>query len=97
LQNLSISHIDLVSGGPPCQGFSTVGSKNEKDPRNSLFCEYLRAVNEIKPNYIIFENVAGFSTMYNGSAYQALIQELDAMGFELSTVLCSLFTFSVAN
>jgi DNA (cytosine-5)-methyltransferase 1 len=55
LQNLSISHIDLVSGGPPCQGFSTVGSKNEKDPRNSLFYEYLRAVNEIKPNYIIFE------------------------------------------
>ncbi|CAC9960838.1 DNA-cytosine methyltransferase (EC 2.1.1.37) [uncultured Gammaproteobacteria bacterium] len=88
LQNLSISHIDLVSGGPPCQGFSTVGSKNEKDPRNSLFYEYLRAVNEIKPNYIIFENVAGFSTMYNGSAYQALIQELDAMGYcTISSIL----------
>ncbi|CAC9438460.1 DNA-cytosine methyltransferase (EC 2.1.1.37) [uncultured Gammaproteobacteria bacterium] len=81
LRKLSVSHVDLVSGGPPCQGFSTVGSKNKKDPRNSLFYEYLRAVNEINPNYIIFENVTGFSTMYNGFAYRALIQELDFMGY----------------
>ena len=81
LKNLGSGNIDLVSGGPPCQGFSTVGSKNKKDPRNSLFYEYLRAVKEILPSYVVFENVAGFKTMYNGSAYKTLISELNDLGY----------------
>lgn len=81
LRKLAVSNIDLVSGGPPCQGFSTVGSKNEKDPRNSLFYEYLRAVKEINPKYVIFENVSGFTTMYAGTAHKALISELDTLGY----------------
>ncbi|MBN2063698.1 MAG: DNA cytosine methyltransferase [Sedimentisphaerales bacterium] len=82
IQELGFSEISLVSGGPPCQGFSTVGSKNRQDPRNSLFYEYLRAVREIEPNYIIFENVSGFKRMYNGEVYHTLIQELDSMGYD---------------
>jgi len=85
LKKLHVTHIDLVSGGPPCQGFSTVGSKNEQDPRNSLFYEYLRAVNEINPSYIIFENVAGFTTMYDGSAYKTLIHELEILGYKTNS------------
>jgi DNA (cytosine-5)-methyltransferase 1 len=85
LKKLCIKNIDLLSGGPPCQGFSTVGSKNEKDPRNSLFYEYLRAVSELAPNYIIFENVAGFSTMYEGSAYKTLINELSILGYKTTS------------
>ncbi|MCF6261977.1 MAG: DNA cytosine methyltransferase [Xanthomonadales bacterium] len=81
LGNLGVSKVDLVSGGPPCQGFSTVGSKNIKDSRNSLFYEYLRAVAEVDPSYIIFENVAGFKTMYNGSAFRTLEKELDLLGY----------------
>ncbi len=88
LHTLGITKVDLVSGGPPCQGFSTVGSKNKQDPRNSLFYEYLRSVNEIKPNYVIFENVAGFKTMYDGTAYKTLINELDNLGYNtISSVL----------
>ena len=88
LSDLNIERVDLLSGGPPCQGFSSVGSKNEKDPRNSLFYEYLRAVSEINPNYVIFENVAGFSTMYNGMALKALINELGLLGYDcISSVL----------
>ena len=85
LASLKVSEIDLVSGGPPCQGFSTVGSKNKNDPRNSLFYEYLRAVKEIKPKYIIFENVAGFKTMYKGSAYNILISELNNLGYDTTS------------
>ncbi len=81
LQKSGLSKIDLVSGGPPCQGYSTVGSKNEKDPRNSLFFEYIRAVNEINPNYVIFENVSGFTSMYNGKAYRTLVEELELSGY----------------
>jgi len=74
--------ISLVSGGPPCQGFSTVGSKNKQDTRNSLFYEYLRVVAELKPDYIIFENVSGFKKMYEGEAYETLLSELSFLGYE---------------
>lgn len=83
LSKLGETNIALVSGGPPCQGFSTVGSKNNKDPRNSLFYEYLRVVSELSPDYILFENVSGFKTLYNGAAYHQLISELNALGYDL--------------
>lgn len=73
--------IGIVSGGPPCQGFSTVGSKNKKDPRNSLFYEFLRAVSEIQPEYVVFENVSGFKRLYNGEAFQILLEELGYLGY----------------
>ncbi len=77
LKKISHKSIDILCGGPPCQGFSTVGSKNKKDKRNSLFWEFLRAVNETNPKAIIFENVAGFKSLYNGQAYTTLINELE--------------------
>ena len=82
LKRLGCKNITLVSGGPPCQGFSTVGSKRQQDPRNSLFYEYLRAVNQIKPSYILFENVSGFKKMYDGKAYYTLIDELELLGYK---------------
>ncbi len=87
-QRIGHSGITLVSGGPPCQGFSTVGSKNKKDQRNSLFYEYLRAVVELSPSYILFENVAGFKRMYAGEAYKALTVELGQLGYDwVSSIL----------
>lgn len=81
LKKLGLSSVDVLSGGPPCQGFSTIGSKNRKDPRNSLFYEYLRAVSETNPKYTIFENVSGFKRMYDGFAYETLVKEMDALGY----------------
>lgn len=52
--------IDAIFGGPPCQGFSRAGQRRKDDPRNLLFKEYLRIVNEIKPKYVVMENVEGF-------------------------------------
>ena len=68
LSKLGLTSVDVLSGGPPCQGFSTIGSKNRKDPRNSLFYEYLRAVSETHPKYTIFENVSGFKRMHGMAA-----------------------------
>ncbi len=81
---LGIQKISLVSGGPPCQGFSTVGSKNRKDPRNSLFYEYLRAVAELDPDYVLFENVSGFKSLYSGEAYRQLNHELGILGYDVT-------------
>lgn len=95
VENLGISKIDLLSGGPPCQGFSTVGSKNEKDPRNSLFYEYLRAVKELNPSYVIFENVSGFKNMYDGKAYNTLISELRELGYDSHSAILEASDFGL--
>ena len=55
--------IDLMIGGPSCQGFSRAGRRDKSDPRNMLFGEYVRVINEIKPKYIVLENVEGFVDM----------------------------------
>jgi DNA (cytosine-5)-methyltransferase 1 len=83
LKKIGYKSIDVLCGGPPCQGFSTVGSKNKKDKRNSLFWEFLRAVNETTPRAVIFENVAGFKSLYNGQAYETLINELEKIGYKV--------------
>jgi DNA (cytosine-5)-methyltransferase 1 len=55
--------VDLVVGGPPCQGFSTAGKQNVMDPRNSLVFEWARLVLEIQPKAICMENVPGILEM----------------------------------
>lgn len=55
--------IDLMIGGPSCQGFSRAGRRDKSDPRNMLFGEYVRVISEIRPKYIILENVEGFVDM----------------------------------
>jgi DNA (cytosine-5)-methyltransferase 1 len=80
--------VDLVAGGPPCQGFSTVGKKDARDPRNSLFVQFLRAVEELEPRFVLFENVAGFKRLYDGEMYDKTVEGLSTLGFEhVSSVL----------
>lgn len=59
----NMPEIDLMIGGPSCQGFSRAGRRDKKDPRNLLFGEYVRVISEIKPKYIVLENVEGFMDM----------------------------------
>ena len=57
----NIPEIDAIFGGPPCQGFSRAGRRNPNDPRNMLFREYLRVISEVRPKYVVLENVTGFT------------------------------------
>jgi DNA (cytosine-5)-methyltransferase 1 len=61
--NMQIGEIDIVFGGPPCQGFSTAGKRNVMDPRNSLVFEFARLILELQPRTFIFENVPGIASM----------------------------------
>jgi DNA (cytosine-5)-methyltransferase 1 len=54
-------HIDLVAGGPPCQGFSTAGRRNKNDERNILVHSYVKFISLIMPKVLFFENVRGFT------------------------------------
>ena len=58
-----IPEIDLMIGGPSCQGFSRAGRRDKYDPRNMLFGEYVRVISEVRPKYIVLENVEGFVDM----------------------------------
>lgn len=60
--------IDLIIGGPPCQGFSNAGKRNEKDPRNQLYKSYLNFVKHVEPSIILIENVAGIASKFNESS-----------------------------
>lgn len=79
--------VDIVSGGPPCQGFSTVGKKDQKDARNALFWEFIRVVEEVRPKFVIFENVSGFKKMYQGEAFEKLVKELEALHYKVVSAL----------
>ena len=57
--------IDLMVGGPPCQGFSVAGRRNPADPRNKMAEQYLELVKIVRPTYIVIENVSGFNSKFN--------------------------------
>ncbi|WP_233963509.1 DNA cytosine methyltransferase [Pectobacterium versatile] len=56
--------VDLIAGGPPCQGFSLAGLRNAKDPRNKLSDEYIKMVEIVSPKYLLLENVRGFNASF---------------------------------
>jgi len=60
-----LKDIDVICGGPPCQGFSMAGKRDPKDTRNRLFEEFVRFVKVIKPKVFVMENVAGIGSMQN--------------------------------
>ena len=65
-----------VIGGPPCQGYSTVGTRDVNDPRNHLYLEYCRVVEAIKPKFFVIENVKGLLTLNNGMFKDDIIETL---------------------
>ena len=71
--------VDVVCGGPPCQGFSVFGRRDESDPRNDLFRPYLRAIEVLQPRYFVMENVPGLVRMYGGSAVDRIRDAVERM------------------
>lgn len=77
------SEIDLIAGGPPCQGFSHIGKRQLDDPRNSLVFEYLRIIRDIRPKYFIFENVPGIISGNHKIFIDELILEFEKIGYHI--------------
>lgn len=76
--------IDLIIGGPPCQGFSLTGSRIENDERNRLFNSMVHAVQFFQPKAFLLENVPGLATLYNGKAKVAIIEEFTQLGYTVT-------------
>jgi DNA (cytosine-5)-methyltransferase 1 len=79
--------IQVVVGGPPCQGFSNANrwDKEKKDPRNKLFYEYLKFVKVLKPKIVLIENVRGMLTKDNGYAKDRIINLVQELGYNVSS------------
>lgn len=75
--------IDLIAGGPPCQGFSLMGKRQLDDPRNSLVFEYVRMIRTIKPKYFLFENVPGICSGQHKKFLEELIFEFETIGYSI--------------
>ena len=73
-----------VIGGPPCQGYSTVGTRDVNDPRNHLYLEYCRVVEVIKPKFFVIENVKGLLTLNNGMFKDDIINRFSKLGYNIS-------------
>ena len=76
--------IDLVIGGPPCQGFSISGKRNPEDERNNLYKGFLKVVKNLKPRFFLMENVPNLKGMSNGQIYKRIFCDFEEIGYSLT-------------
>lgn len=77
--------VDLIAGGPPCQGFTMNGRRNPDDPRSVLVEVYLEIVDLVRPTAVLFENVRGFVSMphADGGTYADVVRKrLETIGYD---------------
>jgi DNA (cytosine-5)-methyltransferase 1 len=75
------TRVDVLCGGPPCQGFSLAGLRFTDDPRNKLFLDFVRVAKYFEPTIIVFENVPGLTTMQGGAVLTAIVAEFEKLGY----------------
>ncbi|MDR6227630.1 DNA cytosine methyltransferase [Desmospora profundinema] len=81
--NLEAGSVDVVFGGPPCQGFSLIGKRLVDDPRNSLLGHFGRIVKEIEPKYFVMENVSGLTIGHSKQILNQFIYEMTESKYEV--------------
>lgn len=83
LRQAGVSRVDLLAGGPSCQGFSTHGKRLEDDPRNFLYKEFLRIVEELQPATVIMENVKGLIISGKGKFKREVVESFESLGYKV--------------
>ncbi len=97
-QQIGNNEIDIIIGGPPCQGFSIAGNIGRKfidDPRNHLFKEFARIVDIIKPKYFVMENVARLFTHNNGNTKNEILSVFKNLGYTVDCRVLNTLDFDV--
>lgn len=82
LAGLKAGALDVLVGGPPCQGYSVYNhGRGESDPRAGLFREYLRIVRAVKPKWLVMENVTGLTSISGGRLLTEILDGIRAAGY----------------
>lgn len=93
--------VDMVTGGPPCQGFSTAGKRNEEDNRNKLINSYIRFIELVQPKILFFENVRGFTLEFDknsskGKKYSDYVSnKLQSLGYNVDAKLINFSDYGI--
>jgi DNA-cytosine methyltransferase len=82
-KKLNGEELDLMVGGPPCQGFSHAGFRREDDARNDLATIYLKLAKRLRPKTFILENVEGLLTYNSGQVVKDIIKSLNELGYKI--------------
>lgn len=90
-------HITGIIGGPPCQGFSTVGKREIDDPRNQMYLEFYKAVKTAMPDFFVIENVRGMLTLNKGAFVNDLIERFgeNGLGYTINYKLVNAADYGV--
>lgn len=96
-ETIGNQHIDLIVGGFPCQGFSMAGNRVVSDPRNSLYLEMLEIVKNVKPDYVVMENVEGLRSMLDGKVETQIINDYKEIGYEINVTTLNAADYGVAQ
>ena len=90
------TRVNMLAGGPPCQGYSMKGKKlGLADPRNFLFREYLEIVKQLQPEVFIIENVKGLLLSANGWFKEEIVQTIENLGYKVSVGVLNAADFGV--
>lgn len=98
VESTGFKDIDMIIGGPPCQGFSRLNywdKDRDNDPRNQLFYQYLRFVEELKPKALLIENVKNILVAKDGYVPQNVTKFLEDIGYEVSYAIVCASDFGV--
>ncbi len=93
--------VDLVAGGPPCQGFSIAGKRQEDDIRNRLIDSYIEFIATVKPKFVFFENVKGFTLQFvkaksSGRKYSEYVKgKLEELGYRVYGKILNFSEFGI--
>lgn len=75
--------VDVIIGGPPCQGFSLTGLRNFDDKRNTLYLAMVKTVQELRPKAFLIENVPGLVNCYKGQVKDEIIKRFTELGYKV--------------
>jgi DNA (cytosine-5)-methyltransferase 1 len=97
-ERIGTSKLDIIIGGPPCQGFSSIRpfrSINENDHRNNLFEQFVLYVGFFRPRYVVLENVVGMVRHNNGRTLTAIRQALESLGYSVEVAVLNAVNFGL--
>lgn len=96
IHNILKEHkITGVIGGPPCQGFSTVGTRDINDQRNHLYLEFYKTVKIVMPEFFLIENVRGMLTLNNGLFVKDILKRFGKLGYNIEYQLVNACDYGV--
>ena len=87
--------VDVIIGGPPCQGFSLTGPRNFDDKRNQLYLAMFDAVEHFEPQVFMLENVPGMANLYGGEIKEEIIRRFTKLGYNVTCEIVNAADYEV--